>query len=218
MKKINLKLFTALLAVVLVAGASIFYACKKEKDNNSDKNLTKEAEFIARIHEKLCVQVDVFRDEHNNVHIMTKETDNAPEVRTGIIIPNTMNIKPQNAKNKEEDVGIEIPNDAIHWVVPLDGNDPEKVPSGGGSTQLKGTCNCTEGSGCWDKPLSCPPPKTKTDQYGTWLYCPSPSATLSCCNICELKLVSVGAANYVAMGSILIVQSNTITVNGITYE
>jgi hypothetical protein len=216
MTKFNIKSVTAILAVVLVAGGIIFYACKKEKDNNSEKNLKKEAEFVARIHEKLCVQVDVFRDEHHNVHIMTTETDNDPKVRTGMIIPNVINIKPQNAKNEEEEVIIEIPNDAIHWFVQLDGNEPQKVPPGG-SPFMTAFCGCEKGKpNCFHVGLYCDPPQKKKDQYGTWLYCPTPPE--SCCQTCILKYGVGAAANSVAMGSIYIVQSDIITVNGITYE
>ena len=209
----KIKLITAILAVVLVASGIIFYACKKEKDNNSDKNLKKEAEFVARIHEKLCVQVDVFRDGHDNVHIMTKETDNDPEVKTGIIIPNAINIQPQNAKNEEEEVIVEIPDDAIYWVVPLDGNEPENFKTGG---TLTGSCTCQQGRpNCFNMGLSCPSPVERKDKYGTYLHCPSPNASNSCCQTC---VIQNSTPKSVIMGSTYIVQSNTITVNGITYE
>lgn len=207
MKKINQKILIALLAVVLVAGASIFYACKKEKGNNSDKNLNKETEFVARIHEKLCVQVDVFRDEHNNVHIMTKETDNDPKVTMGIIIPNAINIKHQNAKNGEENAIIEIPDDAIHWFVSLDGNEPVKVPSGG----IKIYCTCTEGKpNCFETGLTCPPPVISGSGFNTVISCPH---SQSCCKTCTQK-----TGNTVVVGSTYLVRSDAITVNGITYE
>ncbi|MCL2435598.1 MAG: hypothetical protein FWD09_05615 [Lentimicrobiaceae bacterium] len=222
MKKLNVKLFTALLAVALVASASIFYACKKENDNNSDKSLKKEAEFVARIHENLCVQVDVFRDEHNNVHIMTKETDNDPEIITGMIIPNAINIKPQNAKNEEEEVFIEIPNDAIHWLVLLDGNEPEKVPTGGTGPYMKVFCGCSKGKpNCFHTGLNCKKPVESGSGFNYRIYCPAPDA-YSCCQTCVLKYsISAetgGSGTSMAMGSIYIVQSNTITINGITYE
>jgi hypothetical protein len=49
MKKINIKLITALLTVVLVAGVSIFYACKKEEDKTSQSKVTEayQEEFVS---------------------------------------------------------------------------------------------------------------------------------------------------------------------------
>ena len=55
MTKLNLKLFAALLVVALIVCVGIFYACKKGEDNNSETKLKKETEFVARIHESLCV-------------------------------------------------------------------------------------------------------------------------------------------------------------------
>lgn len=219
MIKRNVKLSTAL--VLLIVGAASFYACQKETSTVDDilNNLTKEAEFVSRIHEKLCVHVDVFRDENNNVHIMTKETDNTPEVRMNIIIPNTLNVNYQTAKNGDEEVFIELPDDAIHWLVPLDGNEPIKIePDASDAKQsigggLTGSCSCTQGKpNCWVD-LTCPAPVTHTDAYGTYLSCPAPTG---CCQNCNLK--ASNAKNTLSMGSSYIVQSNTITINGIVYE
>ena len=44
----NLKLFTALLAVALIAGMSIFYACKKEEDNSSISSPVNEQSAIMK--------------------------------------------------------------------------------------------------------------------------------------------------------------------------
>ena len=48
MKKINLKLLTAILSVTLIAIVSIFYACKKEEDNSSISNTADEQSQILK--------------------------------------------------------------------------------------------------------------------------------------------------------------------------
>jgi hypothetical protein len=206
MKKINFKLLTALLAVVLVAGVGIFYACKKEE------NLKKEAEFVAKINKETCVHVTIYRDKENNAHFVTKKTANDPNVPTGIIIPNEINTTPLNAKNGEEEIIIELSDDAIHWLVPLDGNEPEKA-----SDKPKVSCSCKEGKpNCFEN-LHCHA-QERQDKYGKYVVC---VPSVGCCKTCESKLSVAGSTSTgytLIMGSIYIVQSNTITVNGITYE
>ena len=224
MKKI--RNFAILLAVVLVAGVTIFYACTKENDvvNDAVNNLKKEAQFVAKIHEKMCVQVDVFRDEENNVHITTQKVATDPTIPIGIIVPDALKIEPQQAKN-DDGIMIEIPNDAIYWLVPLDGNEPvkfepvvsdAKVSNG----DLKASCTCTQGkTNCLHLGLTCPPPMTYSDKYGTWYTCPAPNGNVSCCQTCVLKYsVGLSSASSLIMTSSYIVQSNSITVNGLFYQ
>jgi len=207
MTKLNLKLLIAILAVALVAGAGIFYACNKEPE----KNLKKEAEFVAKINKETCVQVTIYRDAKNNAHFVTKKTANDSNIPIGIILPDELNIKPQNTKNGEG-VIIEIPDDAIYWFVPLDGNEPEKVPPGHQTV----TCTCTLGKpNCFEN-LNCKAKEVK-DKYGTYILC----ITEGCCKSCGyLNSISCSTSTSYSlrMGSSYIVQSNTVTVNGITYE
>ena len=147
--KRNIKLFTAIFAVLLVAGASIFYACEKDNNvSNIDNNLTKEVSFVAKNYGETCVQVDVLRDENGNAHFVIKDVANDPEVAVSCIIPEALNIPTQKTKNGEGVVS-EIPNDAIYWLVPLDGHDPIKFePTKDAKTASTGTverkCHCTE--------------------------------------------------------------------------
>jgi len=226
MKKLSLKLATALLAVVLVASVSIFYACeKKEKDNNSEGNLKKEAEFVAKIHEEMWVQVNVYRDENNNAHITTKEVAADPEIPIGIIIPEALNIEPSQAKNDDGDIMIEIPNDAIYWVVPLDGNEPIKFEPVNGAKDkpggnLKVSCKCTKIKNDCTGESSCGAPYISPN--GKLVSCLD--ALQGCCQICAISTSasggSIGGGSYssVIPGSSYLVQSNTITINGTTYE
>jgi len=115
--KRNIKLFATLLAIaIVVAAAGIFYACTK--DNNVVNNLTKEAEFIARIFDGTCVQVDVFRDENGNAQFVTKNVDKDAKATTGFLISDALHIEPLQTKDNAETV-FEIPNDAIYWLVPF---------------------------------------------------------------------------------------------------
>jgi len=222
MKKINLKLLTAILAVTLIAGVSIFYACKKGEDNNSETKLKKETEFVARINKETCVQVIVYRDEKHNVHLTTTKVSNDLDIPIGVILSETLNTEPQNAKDDEESIVIEIPNDAIYWLVPLDGNEPIKFePINNGAKDVPGgsvkvSCTCSQGKpNCFNTGLNCPMPEKRQDKYGIYYHCPSPDANTSCCQTCIIKSL-YGSA--VVMGSSYIVQSDNVTINGIIYE
>jgi len=126
MKKLNLKLFTALLAVALVASMSIFYACEKEEKDNNSKNSKVEAKFVAKNYDGSCVQVTVFRDGNGNAQFVIEDVAADLEIAIGFTICATLDLEPRQAKNGESFV-TEIPNDAIYWVVPLDGNEPLKI-------------------------------------------------------------------------------------------
>jgi hypothetical protein len=166
MKKLNLKLSAALLTVVLLATAAyIFYACKKDGNSNSDKNLKKETEFVAKIHEKMCVQVNVFRDENDNVHITTKEVGIDPTKSIAVIVPEALSMESQLSKN-DESIVIEIPNDAVYWLVPLDGNEPVKFEpvndtksASGSSGSITVYCVCTQDRQDCTSGSKCQPPK-----------------------------------------------------------
>jgi len=209
------------LAVIFVAGVGIFYACKKDV---SAKELTKEAKFVAKINKETCVLVTIYRDEKNNAHFVTKNTANDPNLPMGIIISNALKINSQKTRNGEEEDFIELSNDAIYWVVPLDGNEPEKidpdlVESGGAFGRV--SCTCAQGkTGCYNTGLSCPAPVKMQTSVGVFYRCPSPGSD-SCCKTCNLTtLIGAGGSTplFSVIGSSYIVQSNTITVNGITYE
>ena len=224
MKKI--KLIAVLLAVVLAAGMGIFSACTKDNQNMVN-NLTKETGFVARINKSMCVQVDISRDKNNNVHIITERVADDPELPTMAIIAETLKLAPQQSKDNEC-IEIEIPNDAIYWLVPLDGNEPIKfepvvsdAKSGFGAV-VTYSCTCTEGKPNCLYNIYCPAPVKKESPYGSYLVCLPGSE--SCCKTCNLiTSVPLGGgpasiAESFITGSSYIVKSDTIVVNGVTYE
>ncbi|MCL2312062.1 MAG: hypothetical protein FWC41_06185 [Firmicutes bacterium] len=217
MNKLNIKLLTALLAVAIVAGVCIFYACKKEE------TLTKETEFVAKNYDGSCVQVNVLRDKNNNAHFITKSIKEDPKITLGLIISSTLKLEPRKAKNEEELV-INIPNDAIYWFVPLDGTLPIKFEpikngakadqgSSSGSSSITCTCmewlvNCTGGERCEKRYYS----------DGKWRCAP---ASNSCCTHCQTNIVArvySDSSEHILVGSVYLIQSDTITIDGITYE
>jgi hypothetical protein len=220
MKTRNLKLFTTLSVVALmVTGVCIFYACKKDgKENNSDKKLKKEAEFVAKNYEETCVQVEVFRDENDNAHFVTKMVANDPNEPISIIVSDALNLAYQQTKAEGELV-IEIPNDAIYWLVPFDGYEPFKFApiddngaknsvGGGSSGTVSYSCICWEGS---LRDRDC---KVKTDDKGK-KYCQPEGGCLKCQPSNPAKTAS--DTTYFP-GSTYLIKSNSITLNGITYE
>ena len=216
MKK-NLKLFTALVAVVLVAGASIFYACEKENQEGAiDNNLKKEASFVAKNYDDMCVQVDIFRDEDGNAHFAIKDVASDPEVAVRCIIPETLNIPTRKTKNGESVVS-EIPNDAIYWLVPLDGHDPIKfVPSkdakAAASSYVYYNCECDEAYG-YPANSHCEVEK----ELGKAVRCKN--KTGGKCIKC--RMITKGTSSYsdfILVGSSYLVQSNTITIGQYMYE
>jgi len=229
MKKPNLKLLTVLFAVALIAGVTIFYACNKdEKDNNSVKKLTQETEFVAKNYGDACVQVNIFRDENNNAQFVIKDLDHVSEVLTGIRISKMLNIESRKTKNAEEFV-IDIPNDAIYWLVPLDGNMPVKFEpinnienaEVGGFVKVK--CECSlKRPNCLGESV-CRPPQYYKDKDGNLIVNCVPDIALAgnCCLTCKAVIeadVTVSNTTLIIVGSAYLIQSDTITINGITYE
>ena len=219
MKKI--RNFAILLAVVLVAGVSIFYACTKENNvvNDAVKNLKKEAEFVARNLDGTCAQVTVFRDENDNARFVTKQVANDPEAIVSFMISDAMKLEPQQSKNDDELVFM-IPNDAIYWLVPIEGYEPVKFEPvkdtktvyGPSSTSI--SCSCWECTGCAVLNDShCE--KKQTDKGWTC----EPKAGGNCVD-CRTRVISTNATAtaVVMVGSFYLVQSNSITLNGITYN
>jgi hypothetical protein len=219
MKKI--KLYTVLLTVALIAGVTMFYACKKEENNNSEKKLTKEASFVAKNYDETCVQVDVFRDENNNVQFVTKNVANDPKIAIGIKVSDVLNLEPLQTKD-DEGLVIGIPNDAIYWLVPFDGSEPVKFEpidnaktdlGNSGTTKLK--CDCWESSCNNFTSRDC---EVKTDKDGKQ-YC-APKAN-SCCYWC---VATTTAKNFsseietVFVGTTYLVKSEIIEINGKIYE
>ncbi|MDR2979907.1 MAG: hypothetical protein LBV02_05670 [Bacteroidales bacterium] len=109
-----MKLFTAMVAMALIAGVTVFYACEKEgKNNNSEKNLVKESEFVARNYDGVCLsefvarnydgvclQVDVFRDEDNNAQCVFNAVADDPKITGGFIVSEKLDLKPKQKMTK----------------------------------------------------------------------------------------------------------------------
>jgi len=217
MKKRNLKLVTALLAVALIASVSIFYACtKEEKDNNSDKSPKKEAEFVARNYDETCVKVEVFRDENNNAQFVITDVANDPKA-VGFKVSDMLNIKSMQ-KNDDEILVIEIPGDAIYWLVPLDGNEPVKfeplnnAKNIGSSGSVTVKCDCSE----WVMNSQSNKCEKEYTQNG---YICKPIKNGSClkCNVVKCVVVG-GSSEFTIVGGTYLIQSDIITIDGITYE
>ena len=218
--KRNIKLFTAILAVLLVAGATIFYACDKDNSvSNIDNNLTKEASFVAKNYDDMCVQVTIYRDEDGNAHFATKDIANDPEVAVRCIVPDVLNIVSQKRKSDGKLV-MEIPTNGTYWLVPLDGHEPVKFePAKDAKLLSTGTityyCTCNEGNG-GVKDSDCKVEKTQSK-----VECVvKPEATI--CTKCHLhttcSVMSGSLSTVTLVGSSYLVQSNFISVNGLRYE
>ena len=151
---------------------------------------------------------------------MTKETDNYPNIELCFRVSDVLNIEPLQPKN-EDDFIIVIPNDAIYWLIPLDGHDPvkfkpienSKASGSGGSVTV--TCDCWEstcnkfGSGPCEKryysdnTIKCAP---KTGECCTW------------CKTITTATTERDATPIIIVGSSYLIQSDIITIDGITYE
>jgi hypothetical protein len=221
MKIRNLKLFTTLSVVALiVTGVCIFYACKKdEKENNSDKKLKKEAEFIAKNYEETCMQVEVFRDENGNAHFVSKMVANDPNEPISLMVSDRLNLAFQQTK-EEGEFAIEIPNDAIYWLVPFDGYEPFKFApidngtknsvGGGSSGTVQIDCVCMQGYDLRDRDC-----KIETNKTTGKSVCVAKGNCTECNTICMVRTAS-GTTYFT--GSTYLIKSNSITLNGITYE
>jgi hypothetical protein len=215
MKKVNFKLFTALLAVLLVAGGIVFYACNKD-----DNNAKKETAFVAKNYGGACVQVTIFRDKNNNAQFVIKNVPTDTDAVQAFRVSATLNIEPLKTKDDGALV-YEIPNDAIYWLVPLDDNEPVKFEpvngaktQGGGSSSVMLTCNCWEWpSDASNKDTKC---ESKKQPDGSEKCVP---ATGSRCSWCPTFInANKGSTETILAGSAYLIQSNTVTINGITYE
>jgi hypothetical protein len=215
MKKRNLKLFTAIIAVALVAGGIIFYACKKEE------NLTKEASFVAKNYDGSCVQVDIFRDEHNNARFVTKNVDKDTNLSVFFIVSDALDIAPYRTKDDASYVFC-TPNDAIYWLVPLDGNEPIKFESlTEGAKVPQGNCASVTCTGCDEWTTNCSGNQKCNKVHYSTGKCGCEPATGSCCTRwgCQYQVkVETSEGIVTLVGSTYLIQSNTITINGITYE
>ncbi len=216
MKKENLKLFTALfiLVVTLIVGGSIFYACnKEEKNDSSEKALTKETEFVAKNYDGTCVQVNVYRDKNNNAQLVTKDVANDTNAAVSLRLSKAVKIDSPQQKD-EGTLVIEIPNDAIYWLVPLDGHDPFKFEpvnnaktGSGGSVKIH--CTCEEGTVLLNS--LCKPELTPSG----W-QCLSRDSRCTKCRTHTSGVTSISETTFV--GSTYLVKSDSIVINGITYE
>ena len=219
MTKRNIKLFSVLLTVILVTSMSIFYACKKdEKDSDSEKKSTKEADFIAKNHDETCVHVGVFRDENNNAQFFIKEVANDPTIKIGLIIPDALNIKLQQTRDAVSLV-YEIPNDGIYWLVPFDGNKPVKFEpiKGNGEKNVVGGGNYAKIScDCWEwivdgTPYSCKLKGTDCESGGSCTWCRKFTSAM-------IVSLNGDSTTTVFAGSTYIVKSESIEINGTIYE
>jgi hypothetical protein len=229
LKKINLQLFAILfLAIALIVGIGIFYACTKDK--NIVKNLQKETEFIAKINNNECVNVQVFRDENDNVQIATTSIVAVSEVPIGVTVPEVLSATLKQAKSSDNSIEFDVPNNGIYWLVPLDGTTPIKfepvkqvktskiaVASQG---QIKVICKCISSrSGCSGE-SKCKDPQTLKNSDGSMTIICNPILT-SCCVECKPETTVVTSSlnsTYIVSSSSYFVQSNIISVNGITYQ
>ena len=225
----QIRLFAIILATALVAGVAIFYACTKDKEetvNNIADNLKKEGQFVVKNYDGSCVQVDVFRDEDNNAQFVTKEVPSDPNVGIVSIIPISLSLKLKSQQSKDGGgVVYEIPNDAIYWLVPLDGNKPVKFePSKDAKTSNVSTysdlCRCDWCEDCaslsdYDKSCETQVPVNGDPNHLT-RGCKTEAGK---CKKCAKKCTATTAtATTVFVGSCYLVQSTTVTINSITYR
>jgi len=218
----RIRILTISLVVVLVAGASIFYACEKdERSKNIVNNLKKEMEFVAKNSDGTCVQVEVFRDENNNAVFVTKNVPSDPEVAVALIISDALKIEPQQTKNDEELV-FEIPNDAIYWLVSLEGYEPIKfAPVVSDAKTNYGPTSASINCVCWEsKPGKALPPNShceKENQKDKGWFC-KPKKDGNCGECYTIVIAKTASTTTAMLGSVVLVQSPTVTVNSITYR
>ena len=225
MKKI--RLYAIIVATALVAGVTIFYACTKDKNNIAD-NLKKETGFVARINKNMCVQVDVFRDEDNNVCIVTKDVANETKLKKNLVMAQDVKLKPAQSK---DDGGIvfEIPNDAIYWLVPLDGSEPIKfepvkdtkaTSSISGSLEVK--CKCIYIKGGCTGSIKCKRPYWREIPGANPAVVCDPEG--ECCDDCDVEIVGPPLTTTTTITqaftatSCFLVQSPVVTVNSVLYR
>lgn len=218
MKKINIKIISIIIIVVLTAAVSIFYACTKEQNNQSvDNTLKKESSFNAKILDGTCLNVDVYRDKDNNVQINTKKISPKSNIDLGLFIPVELNIKPEQQKENDSIIFI-VPDDAIYWLVPFDNQTPIKfdpqnsTKETSGSGSIRPYCTCFEGTSLSNS--CCVVRHTIPCCYKCF-----PENKTCGCDICNtIFQANSGNTEYTLNGSCYLVKSNTITINGNTYE
>lgn len=218
MKKNNIKLITALLIVSLISLACIFYACNKEQIiKNSDETLKKETSFIVTNKDDALIQVDVFKDKNNNFHFMTKNALAVKDDGFSIIVSEDINFKPLQSKNGDTIV-INIPDDAIYWVVLFGNEPPMKFEPLNNNKASSGTvtvyCTCREGTTLKDSDCELRTLTTGVKEC-------QPKSSACCCTSCNtIRATYRSSTNSTTIieGDLYLVKSNTITINGITYE
>lgn len=219
MQKTNIKLLTAIMAVALITIAGIFHACNKEDVVNTfqyvaEKSLKKEKEFVTKNYDGTCVRVSLCRDANDNAQFTIENVDHDPEQTIGLMVSEELDLKTLTEDGKYT---LEIPNDGIYWLVPLDGNKPVKFdpvndekarPGDSGRVDL--LCPCWE----WSSDCGLTTCDVKISEEGK-RYC----VARDCCKDCKSRTnVLKGSIEMIFIGSTYLVKSNTIVVNGITYK
>ena len=215
MKKINIKLVSAIILISLFTVITFFYACNKTENNDITSNQENKTDFFAKNLDGTCLKVEIYRDKKNNAQIVTKVVENKANIDLGLYIPKNLNIKPEQSKDNDSLVII-IPSDAIYWLVPIDNQTPikfdpinsTKVSSGSGTVRPQ--CECWEGTTLNDNCCE-----------GRWTnlgYRCLIKDGCGCTN-CRIKVTArSGTIETTIFGSCYLIKSNTITVNGVIYE
>lgn len=203
--------------VAIIAGASIFYACNKDQNgDNLENKLKQEDEFIAMKNDGTLMQIDVFRDKNSNAHFVTKNVTNKKDDGLCLIISEELILKPRLTKN-EDTIVIDIPNDAVYWLVPIANQEPIKfAPTNNAKESGSGTitiyCTCSEGTTLSN---SC----CYLDGFGSAIKECKPKNSTCGCDICRTNRVVFRNNTYTLIEEdSYLVKSNSVTVNGITYE
>lgn len=221
MKKINIKLVSAIIVISVLTVLTFFYACNKAENNDITSTHENIPDFFAKNLDGTCLKVEIYRDKKNNAQIVTKVVENKANIGLGLYIPENLNIKPEQTKDNDSLVII-IPSDAIYWLVPLDNqipikfdpNNSTKESSGSGSVSI--TCYCFEGTTLSN---SCCEKRYIQGSSGNYYWGCQPKNNTCGCHICHHYVNARSGTNeYTLYGSSYLIKSNSITVNGIIYE
>lgn len=216
MKKINIKLVSAIIVISVLTVITFFYACNKTENNDITSNQENKTDFFAKNLDGTCLKVEIYRDKKNNAQIVTKVVENKANIDLGLYIPKNLNIKPEQSKDNDS-VVIIIPSDAIYWLVPLDNQTPIKfdpinsTKESSGSGYVRPECECFEGTSLSN---SCCEAKMTDKGY----MCFKKNDTCGC-TTCKIKVTArSGTIETTIFGSCYLIKSNSITVNGVIYE
>jgi hypothetical protein len=222
MKNKNLKIIIIVISIAVITAISIFYGCENDQSNNiQDKSLQMESHFITKNGDGTFVDVFISKTDNQNTNFVINNCDPLPDKGVGIYFSDENVI----LKQTENDTSllIELMKDSTCWIIPLDGRTPLKIDpssnlklSNGGSVEIICICfECTDGG---FKNSCCEKTWYQESNGNRYVKC-EPKPDPCKCTQCRTHTVARNGNNsYNYNCSLYIIQSKSITVNGVKYE